>query len=100
MVARLYWMAPSHPSQAARKMLDLKGLDYRLVDVVPLTQRVHLRLAGFHGNTVPTLKLDASAPSITSRFGAGPRPTPACHFPGSPSARAPAAHRLRPDDRS
>src|SRR5436190_14559987 len=58
MVARLYWMAPSHPSQAARKMLDLNGLDYRLVDVVPLTQRVHLRLAGFRGGTVPALKLD------------------------------------------
>src|SRR5436309_7266982 len=58
MVARLYWMAPSHPSQAARKMLDLKGLDYRLVDVVLLTQRVHLRLAGFRGGTVPALKLD------------------------------------------
>src|SRR5213076_2776439 len=77
-----------HPSQAARKMLDLKGLDYRLVDVLPLTQRVHLRLAGFRGGTVPALKLDASAPSITSRFGAGPRAAPACHFPSSPSARA------------
>jgi glutathione S-transferase len=58
MVARLYWMAPSHPSQAARKMLDLKGVEYRLVDVLPLSQRVHVRLAGFRGGTVPALKLD------------------------------------------
>lgn len=54
----LYWMAISHPSQAARKMLDLKGIDYRAVDVRPFNQRLHLRLAGFRGGTVPALKLD------------------------------------------
>jgi glutathione S-transferase len=42
----------------ARKMLDLKGIEYELVDVVPLNQRIHLRLAGFRGGTVPALKLD------------------------------------------
>jgi len=54
----LYWMAISHPSQAARKMLDLKEVEYELVNVLPLNQRVHLRLAGFRGGTVPALKLD------------------------------------------
>jgi glutathione S-transferase len=54
----LYWMSISHPSQVARKMLDLKGIEYELVDVVPLNQRIHLRLAGFRGGTVPALKLD------------------------------------------
>jgi glutathione S-transferase len=39
-------------------MLDLKGVEYQLVDVVPLNQRIHLRLAGFRGGTVPGLKLD------------------------------------------
>src|SRR4051812_15183449 len=34
-------------------MLDLKGLDYELVSVLPGTQRVHVRLAGFRGGTVP-----------------------------------------------
>lgn len=58
MAVVLYWMAISHPSQAARKMLDLKGADYELVDILPLGQRVHLRLAGFRGGTVPALKLD------------------------------------------
>jgi glutathione S-transferase len=58
MAAVLYWMAISHPSQTARKMLELKGADYELVDVLPLNQRVHLRLAGFRGGTVPALKLD------------------------------------------
>jgi|SRR5579884_826149 len=54
----LYWMSISHPSQVARKMLDLKGLEYELVDVVPLNQRLHLRLAGFRRGTVPALKID------------------------------------------
>jgi glutathione S-transferase len=54
----LYWQAISHPSQAARKMLDVKSVEYKLVDVLPLNQRVHLRLAGFRGGTVPALKLD------------------------------------------
>jgi glutathione S-transferase len=58
MTVVLYWMSISHPSQVARKMLDLKGVKYELVDVVPLNQRIHLRLAGFAGGTVPGLKLD------------------------------------------
>jgi len=52
MQARLYFMAISHPSHAARKMLDLKGVDYEVVAVMPLAQRLHLRLAGFRGGTV------------------------------------------------
>ena len=55
---KLYAMAISHPSQAARKMLDLKGVDYELVSVAPLNQRVHVRLAGFRGGTVPALRAD------------------------------------------
>jgi glutathione S-transferase len=51
-------MELSHPSRAARKMLDLKGVDYQVVEVLPLNQRVHLRLAGFRSGTVPALKLD------------------------------------------
>ena len=54
----LYWMSISHPSQVARKMLDLKGVEYELIDVFPLNQRIHMRLAGFPGGTVPGIKLD------------------------------------------
>lgn len=54
----LYWMELSHPSRAVRKMLDLKGVDYDVVEVRPLNQRLHMRLAGFSGGTVPALKLD------------------------------------------
>ena len=39
-------------------MLELKGVDHALVNVLPGNQRVHLRLAGFRGGTVPALKLD------------------------------------------
>jgi glutathione S-transferase len=51
-------MTLSHPSQAVRKMLDLKGVDYKTVGVFPFNQRVHMRLAGFRGGTVPGVKLD------------------------------------------
>jgi glutathione S-transferase len=39
-------------------MLELKGIDYRLVHVLPGNQRIHMRLAGFRSGTVPALKLD------------------------------------------
>src|SRR5579884_2329936 len=58
MTAVLYWMSISHPSQVVRKMLDVKGVDYEVVEVAPLNQRIHLRLAGFLRGTVPALKLD------------------------------------------
>jgi glutathione S-transferase len=58
MTVVLYWMAVSHPSAAARKMLELKQVECKIVPVAPLNQRLHLRLAGFRGGTVPALKLD------------------------------------------
>src|SRR5437764_1534060 len=38
MTVVLYWMSISHPSQVARKMLALKGVEYELVNVIPLNQ--------------------------------------------------------------
>jgi glutathione S-transferase len=58
MAVRLYSMTLSHPSQAVRKMLDLKGVEYKTVSVFPFNQRIHMRLAGFRGGTVPGVKLD------------------------------------------
>ncbi len=55
---KLYSFATSHPAMAARKMLELKGIDYETVNVLPGAQRVHLRLVRFRGGTVPALKLD------------------------------------------
>jgi glutathione S-transferase len=56
--ARLYGFAISHPVQAVRAMLDVKGIDYELATVLPGVQRIHLRAVGFRGGTVPALKLD------------------------------------------
>jgi glutathione S-transferase len=56
MEVTLYFIGVSHPSQAARKMLERKGVPFKLVHVFPLNQRVHLRAAGFRGGTVPALK--------------------------------------------
>jgi glutathione S-transferase len=83
-------MSISHPSQAVRKMLDLKGIEYEAVDIAPLSQRVHLRLAGFRGGTVPALKLDgrriqgsrAIARALDARW-----PEPPL-FPADPDLRA------------
>jgi glutathione S-transferase len=55
---KLYWFPLSHPAQAARKTLELKGIEFEPVDVMPGMQRIHLRLAGFREGTVPALKLD------------------------------------------
>ena len=90
MTVVLYWMELSHPSRAARKMLDLKGVDYEVVGVLPLNQRVHLRLAGFRGGTVPAIKLDgrkiqgsrAISQALDERW-----PEPAL-FPADPALRA------------
>jgi glutathione S-transferase len=58
MTARLYWFGLSPPSLAVRKMLELKGIEYDSVTVLVGMQRVHLRLAGFRGGTVPALRLN------------------------------------------
>jgi len=56
--ARLYGMSISHPANAARLMLEHKGIGYDLVRVAPGTQAVVVRLAGFRGGTVPALRID------------------------------------------
>src|SRR3954452_12795984 len=58
MSVKLYGMAISHPSQAARAMLDYKGIDYELVNSPPLSQPIALRAAGFRGRKVPALRID------------------------------------------
>jgi glutathione S-transferase len=90
MTVVLYWMSISHPSQAARKMLKLKGVEHELVDMIPLSQRIHLRLAGFSGGTVPALKLDGRRIQGTRRIARALDerwPSPPL-FPADPAARA------------
>src|SRR5215217_398618 len=56
--AALYWFDMSHPAQAARLMLDRKGIDYRAVSLLAGFHPLLLRLAGFRGGSVPALKID------------------------------------------
>jgi len=56
--ARLYFLSLSHPSQAARLMLERKGIEHEIVELVPAIHPIQLRLAGFSGTTVPALRLD------------------------------------------
>jgi glutathione S-transferase len=56
--ATLYGIPPSHPSHAARLMLECKGLAHRVVWLVPGMHPVQLRMRGFRGATVPAMKLD------------------------------------------
>lgn len=53
----LYWFPISHPAQAARRMLDFKGLSYRKVTVPAGLHPVAMRAHGFAGHTVPALKV-------------------------------------------
>lgn len=58
MRATLYSLSLSHPSQAARLMLERKGIEHRVNDLFPGAHPAQLRLAGFRGGTVPALRLD------------------------------------------
>jgi glutathione S-transferase len=70
-------------------MLDLKGIDYELVDVLAGTQRMHLRLAGFRHGAVPALKIDGHRVQGSLRISRALdklRPEPAL-FPADPERR-------------
>lgn len=58
MKATLFVMPGSHPSMAARLMLEYKRVDYRRIDLVPVLSKGVLRAAGFKRVTVPALRLD------------------------------------------
>ena len=55
--ATLYVIPGSHPAMAARRMLELKGIPYKRVDLMPVISRGALRALRFPSNTVPSLKL-------------------------------------------
>jgi glutathione S-transferase len=58
MEARLYVIPGSHPSMAARLMLETKGIAYKRTDLMPVVSKGVLRGLGFPRNTVPALKID------------------------------------------
>jgi glutathione S-transferase len=55
--ATLYAIPGSHPAMAARRMLELKGIPYRRVDLFPVISRGALRALRFPSNTVPSLAI-------------------------------------------
>jgi len=55
---KLYRFPMSHPGMAAKAMLELKGIPFETVNVLPGSQKIHLRAAGFRDGTVPAVKID------------------------------------------
>ena len=90
MRARLYTVYTSHPSHAARLMLEHKGIEHEVVSLVPGLHAALLRLHGFRGGTVPALKIDGRRVQGTRAIARAlddARPEPRL-FPADPSARA------------
>ncbi len=56
--ATLYSVYTSHPAHAARLMLEYKGIEHKLVSLVPGLHPAAVRSLGFRSGTVPALKLD------------------------------------------
>jgi glutathione S-transferase len=55
---KLYGTPPSPPSHSARLMLERKGLDHKVVWLLPGLWPALLRTRGFRGGTVPAMKID------------------------------------------
>lgn len=58
MKATLYVIPGSHPAMTARRMLEMKSIDYKRVDLMPVISKAALKALRFPGVTVPALKLD------------------------------------------
>ena len=89
MANTLYSLSTSHPALAARAMLDHKGIEYRVVSVVPGMHPPFLRLRGFRGKTIPALVIDGrrvQGSREISRVLDEVRPDPPL-FPSDPEAR-------------
>jgi glutathione S-transferase len=55
---KVYGTPPSHPSHAARLMVEHKGIDHKMIWLLPGMHPALIRSRGFRGGTVPALKLD------------------------------------------
>jgi glutathione S-transferase len=54
--AILYAIPGSHPAHTGQLMLELKGIPFRRVNLVPGFHRVYVRARGFPGDRVPAVK--------------------------------------------
>jgi glutathione S-transferase len=87
--ATLYVIPGSHPSMAARLMLEHKGIEYRRVDLMPVISKPALKALRFPGLTVPALKLDGRRIQGSTQIAREldrVRPEPPL-FPGDPERR-------------
>jgi glutathione S-transferase len=90
MEARLYVIPGSHPSMAARLMLETKGIPYKRTDLMPVVSKGVLRGLGFPRNTVPAIKIDGRKVQGTGEIARELdrlRPEPAL-IPSDPQRRA------------
>ena len=58
MRTKLYAVSLSHPCHAVRLMLERKGIDHEVADLLPGFHPLLVRAAGFRGGTVPALRID------------------------------------------
>jgi glutathione S-transferase len=86
---KLYGTPPSPPSHSARLMLERKGLDHKVVWLLPGLWPALLRTRGFRGGTVPAMKIDGrrlQGSTVISRALEQLNPEPPL-FPADPERR-------------
>jgi glutathione S-transferase len=86
---KLYGTPPSPPSHGARLMLESKGLDHKVVWLLPGMWPALLRTRGFRGGTVPAMKIDGrrvQGSVLISRALEEVKPDPPL-FPSDPEQR-------------
>jgi glutathione S-transferase len=88
--AKLYVTPGSHPSRAARLMLEHKGIDFKRVDLIAALHRPVVRARGFEAATVPALRIDGRRVQGTRKISRAldeihPQPP---LFPADPARRA------------
>lgn len=86
---KLYGTPPSPPSHSARLMLERKGLDHKVVWLLPGMWPALLRTRGFRGGTVPAMKVDGrriQGSTLISRELERLKPEPPL-FPADPEQR-------------
>ena len=89
MRATLYAVYTSHPAHAARLMLEHKGIEHKVVNLVPGTHAAAVRALGFRKGTVPAMRLDGRRIQGTRAIARAldeAQPEPPL-FPGDPQAR-------------
>ena len=89
-VIKLYGTPPSPPSHSARLMVQRKGLDHKVVWLLPGMWPALLRTRGFRGGTVPAMKVDGhriQGSVVISRELEQLKPEPPL-FPSDPELRA------------